>query len=121
MYQRGEVVKCSHCGKYRLKDEDCAVCGKEPRPNTIRIEVDVVKRWGTRLYAIGMEGKKYGHTNYDLDRYERLLDVSCDMKKFWDGAGSKTLDLPAKSFEELADWLKKDALDTSAGSCCPGA
>jgi len=109
MFQRGEVVKCPDCGRYRLKDEDCAVCGNEPHPDIIRIETDVVKHWGTKLYAIAMAGKKYGHTDYDVDRYEKLLTVSGEMKEFWDGAGSKTVDVPAKALEEWAESLRKDA------------
>lgn len=108
MSQTGEVVKCPDCSKYHLKDEDCLVCA-ESNAGQVRIETIVVKKWGTRLFAIAMDGNKYGHTDYDLKRYETILAVSGDMKGFWDGAAAKTLDVPTSSLDDWANSLRQVA------------
>jgi phosphatidylserine/phosphatidylglycerophosphate/cardiolipin synthase-like enzyme len=81
-------MKCEHCqadsGQYPL----CLECYKkqqaEQRTKTaggsatkqVPIPAKVLKYWADKLYAIASSGIDYAETDYDLDRYEEVREIS---------------------------------------------
>ncbi|MHA2142636.1 MAG: NUDIX hydrolase N-terminal domain-containing protein [Candidatus Thorarchaeota archaeon] len=83
-YWKGEVEQCKRCKKWKLKGKDCTRCSHDVNPEAVLIRVEEIGRWGKSLFAIAKEGKQWARVDYDLERYNQVIDVSGKMKEFWD-------------------------------------
>ncbi len=106
-YQRGEVAKCEKCGKWYLKSQGCSECASVGDEDSITIETKAIEQWGKKLFAIAMKGQEWGATDYDLGRYDAILELSKELKTHWDGKSESILRVQR---EILDDW-GKDLLD----------
>jgi len=95
-YTKGEVIKCSKCGMLRPKKGECLRCGNSLSPEDIPLLRDDIEYWGKKLFAIAMKGKEWGREDYDLRRYDSVLEVSGEFKPFWEDSSKSMAVLPKK-------------------------
>jgi hypothetical protein len=112
MRDQGLVVKCKECGKWYLKAEGCSRCKQEERDTSeIMFERGLLEQWGKKLYAIFKMGEEYAATDYDMDRYHRVQQVSGELHELWKDTDKKVLYIPQKQLENWSKELDKIAED----------
>jgi hypothetical protein len=98
-YWKGELEKCNDCGIWKLKNQDCTKCSENPDKEGVLIRVEEVRHWGKSLFAISMEGKKYKQTDYDLERYKQVTEISGKFKDCWEQKNEGLILIPKTDLE----------------------
>ena len=112
MRDQGLVIKCKDCGKWYLKAEGCSQCKHEERDSSeIMFERELLEQWGKKLFRIFKLGEEYAATDYDSERYDRIMEISGDLHEIWKDLDKKVVYIPQKKLEswseELSDLAEK--------------
>lgn len=117
MRDDGLVIKCKECGKWHLKAEGCSQCKHEERDSSeIMYERGLLESWGKKLYRIVKLGEEDAATDYDLDLYSQIMEVSGDLHNIWQDLNNSVVYI---SKDQLDDWsanlenIARDGLDRS--------
>jgi hypothetical protein len=64
----------------------------------------LLESWGKKLYRIVKVGEEYAATDYDLDRYKQILEVSGELHKIWQDLNDSVVFIREAQLEE---WLTR--------------
>jgi phosphatidylserine/phosphatidylglycerophosphate/cardiolipin synthase-like enzyme len=113
MYVKGEVEKCSDCNMWYIIAEGCPRCSDSSKSaigrGEIRFTRDILEKWGKKLYAIAMNGLKYGREEYDFQRYQTVQDVSADLQEVWKDMSNEVVSVPVEKIEAWSSELTQIA------------
>jgi len=102
-FLNGKLELCKGCDMWVSTSESCQRCSSNADTNSIVfIHRDELEYWGKKLYAIGQDGVKYKKTKFDGDRYSKVLDISREMKEFWEGKPNQS----PVSMDQVKSWSK---------------
>lgn len=112
MRDQGLVVKCKDCGKWHLKAEGCSVCKEEKSDsNEIMLQRELLERWGKKLYRIVKIGEEYAATDYDLERYDHIMQVSGELHEIWKDLEKQLVYIPKEQFQKWSARLENISKD----------
>lgn len=110
MRDEGLVIKCKDCGKWYLKAEGCSRCEQEKRDsNEIMFERQLLEQWGKKLFRTCKYGEQYTPTDYDLEQYDRVMQISGEMHEVWKDESKDVVYLPKKQVEDWSVRLEEIA------------
>lgn len=107
MRDQGLVVKCKDCGKWYLKVEGCSVCKEEKQDSDIiMLQRELLERWGKRLFRIVKIAEEYAATDYDLERYNEIMEIQGDFREIWKDLEKPLVYLPKQQLQEWSAQLE---------------
>ena len=110
MRDQGLVIKCKDCGKWYLKAEGCSQCKHEEHDSSeIMFERELLEQWGKKLFRIFKLGEEYAATDYDTERYDRIMEISGELHEIWKDLDKKVVYIPQKRLKSWSEELSKIA------------
>ncbi|MHA2024052.1 MAG: NUDIX hydrolase N-terminal domain-containing protein [Candidatus Thorarchaeota archaeon] len=84
MRDQGLVVKCADCNMWHIKADGCSTCKHDDEHSgEIMFQRELLEHYGKRLFRIVKQGEVDSGTDYDLDCYEDVMQISGELMEYW--------------------------------------
>jgi phosphatidylserine/phosphatidylglycerophosphate/cardiolipin synthase-like enzyme len=74
------------------------------------LQRELLERWGKKLYRIVKGGEKYTPTDYDLERYDQIMELSGEFHDIWKDLDNSLLYIPQEQLQQWSNRLEDIAL-----------